>query len=294
MGLFFVRAAMPGVLFASALAAVASVTSAGAAEPLTQPGWLAGQLRNPHVAVLDIRPAAAYLAGHIPGAISADYRATGWLAPSPSGAAAALPPVDRIAAIIGGLGVGDVDEAIIVGDDFPATARVYWTFKVLGHTEVSILDGGWQGWTGAVENGVVSRQPTAFTPHYNATLRAELPEVAAAVASGGSTLVDARPVSQWSGAARSPVVRAAGHLPGAVSLDQSAALAGDGRLKSRGALAVLFAPTGDKPAIVYCNTGHLGAADWFVLSEVLHRPGTKLYDGSMSEWTADASRPVVR
>lgn len=289
MGQYFLRAVTLGVLSVGLFGAPAR-----AAEPLAQPDWLAGQLRNPHVAVLDIRPAAAYLAGHIPGAISADYRATGWLAPSPGGAAGALPPVDRIAAIIGALGVGDADAAVIVGDDFAATARVYWTFKVLGHTEVSILDGGWQGWTGTVENGSAVRKPAAFTPHYNATLRAELPEVVAAVASGGATLVDARPVSQWSGATRSPIVRAAGHLPGAVSLDQNAAQAGDGRLKPRDALAVLFAPAGDKPAIVYCNSGHLGAADWFVLSEVLHRPGVKLYDGSMSEWTADASRPVVR
>jgi thiosulfate/3-mercaptopyruvate sulfurtransferase len=227
--------------------------AAAAAEPLAQPGWLAAQLGNPGVVVLDVRPAAAYLAGHIPGALSADYRATGWTTPAPSGAAGALPPVDRIAAIIGALGVGNADEAIIVGDDFAATARVYWTFKVLGHTEVSILDGGWKGWTGAVESGPAVRKPAVFTPHYNAMLRAELREVAAAVADGRATLVDARPPAQWSGAAKSPVVRAGGHLPGAVSLDQGAALTGDGRLKSRDALAVLFAPAGDKPAIVYTS-----------------------------------------
>ena len=146
------RAATLGLMSAIGLAAALAATPNAAAEPLVQAAWLAGQIGNPHVVVLDIRPAGEYLAGHIPGAVSADYRATGWTASSPSGAAGALPPVDRIAAVIGGLGVGDADTAIIVGDDFAGTARVYWTFKVLGHAQVALLDGGLKAWTGAVEN----------------------------------------------------------------------------------------------------------------------------------------------
>jgi thiosulfate/3-mercaptopyruvate sulfurtransferase len=202
--------------------------------------------------------------------------------------------MDGVAATVGALGVGDADQAVIVANEFPTAARVYWTLKVLGHAEVSILDGGWPGWTGRVASGPVTRRPAAFTAKYTPALRAELPEVQAAVAGGGAALVDARPMSQWSGTARSPVVRAGGHLPGAVLLDQGAALTADGRLKSRDELALLFAPVSTKPAIVYCNAGYLSATDWFVLSEVLHHADTKLYDGSMSEWTTDPSRPVVR
>jgi len=280
-------------LFALCLAAgILGAGAASAAEPLVSADWLASQLRNPHVAVLDLRPAGAYLQGHIPGAVSADFGTTGWMVRAQSGAAGALPPVERIAATLGALGVGNDDQAVIVIDNFPAAARVYWTFKVLGHAEVSILDGGQRGWSGAVERGSATRPPAVFTAHYNAALRAELPEVAAAVAGGGATLVDARPLSQWNGAVRSPVVRQGGHLPGAVSLDQAAALTADGRLRSPGELALLFAPAGGKPTIAYCNAGYLSATDWFVLSEVLHRPDVKLYDGSMSEWTADPSRPV--
>ncbi len=281
------------VRFALCLAAgILGAGAARAAEPMVSEAWLATQLRNPHVVVLDLRPAGAYTEGHIPGAVSADFSTTGWMVRAQSGAAGALPPVDQIAATIGRLGVGNDDQAVIVGDGFPAAARVYWTFKVLGHADVSILDGGQRGWTGAVERGSVTRPPAIFTAHYTDLLRAELPEVAAAVAGGGAKLVDARPMSQWNGTARSPVVRQGGHLPGAVSLDQAAALTADGRLKSRNELALLFAPAGSQPAIVYCNVGYLSATDWFVLSEVLRRPNVKLYDGSMSEWTADPSRPV--
>jgi thiosulfate/3-mercaptopyruvate sulfurtransferase len=275
--------------------AVASVSiPAGAAEPLVQAARVAASIGDPHTAVLDVRPAAAYQAGHIPGAISADYRTAGWTVPGPGGAAAALPPVDQLAAAIGALGIGDSDAVVIVADDFPAAARVYWTFKVLGHREVSILDGGWKAWTGAIESGSATRAPAVFTPHYNAAVRAELTEVATAVADGSATLVDARPASQWSGSVLSPLVHGGGHIPGAVSLDESAILTADGRLKPRDTLALLFPPAGGKPAIVYCNAGYLSAADWFVLSEVLHRPEAKLYDGSMSEWTSDPSRPVVQ
>jgi thiosulfate/3-mercaptopyruvate sulfurtransferase len=269
-------------------------SAANAAEPLVRKAWLAAQSGDPHLAVLDLRPAEAYRAGHIPGSVSADYRTTEWAVPGPNGAVRALPPPDRIAATIGALGVGDADTVVIVSGDFASAARVYWTFKVLGHREVSILDGGAQDWTDALETRTATRAPAVFTPHYTSALRAELPEVAYAVAVGDAALVDARPPAQWNGAVRSPVVRAGGHLPGAVSVDQSLALTPDGRLKPREALAQVFAPVGDKPAIAYCNSGYLGSTDWFVMSEILHRSGTKLYDGSMSEWTADASRPVVR
>jgi thiosulfate/3-mercaptopyruvate sulfurtransferase len=276
------------------LAGALAATPAAAAEPLVQAAWLAGQLGKPHLAVLDIRPGAAYQAGHVRGAISAAYGTAGWTVPDPGGAAAALPPVDRIAAAIGALGIGDGDAVVIVAGEVPAAARVYWTFKVLGHTEVSILEGGWKSWTGAEENAAPARGPAVFTPHYRAAVRADLPEVAAAVAKGGATLVDARPASQWSGTVLSPMAHAPGHIPGAVSVEESALLTADGRFKSRDALAALFAPTGAEPAIVYCNAGYLSAADWFVLSEVLHRPNAKLYEASMSEWTSDASRPVAR
>jgi thiosulfate/3-mercaptopyruvate sulfurtransferase len=279
---------------AIALAVAGFSGSASAVEPLLDARQIAAGATNPHLAVVDVRPAAAFVAGHIPGAISADYRTVGWTVPGPHGAAASLPPVERIAASIGALGVGDGDAVVIVADDFPAAARVYWTFKVLGHTEVSILDGGWKAWSGAVESGSATHGPAVFTPHYNAAVRAELPEVATAVAQGSATLVDARPASQWSGSVLSPLVRAGGHIPGAVSLDESAILAADGRVRSSDALALLFAPAGDRPSIVYCNAGYLSAADWFVLSEVLHRPDAKLYEGSMSEWTSDPSRPVVK
>jgi thiosulfate/3-mercaptopyruvate sulfurtransferase len=280
-----------------AAAAVLAGFSASA-QPLVGPDWLTAHRADPHVVVLDIRPADVEGAGHVPGAVSADYEKAGWRVKQADGAGGALPPIDRIAATISGLGVGDADRAVIVSEDFGAAARVYWTFKVLGHSDVSILDGGWKAWLAAgqpVQTDPVAPHPAVFTPHYDATVRAALPDVAEAVATGDATLVDARPPAQWRGQAKTAVVQAYGHLPGAVWIDQTETLSADGsRLKPRAELAALFARLGDRPVTTYCNTGHLAATDWFVLSEVLHHPRTRLYDASMSQWAADPARPVVK
>lgn len=277
------------------LAIVLWTGQASAADPLVTQDWLGAHLSDLHVVVLDLRPAAVHAAGHVPGAIQADYDTTGWRAPNPEGAVAALPPLEQIGATIAALGVGDADHVVLIGDSFAAAARVYWTFKVLGHSEVSIVDGGFRMWRRPIERGTGPTPAAAtFTPRYDPRQRAMLRNVVVAAGTGAMALVDARPQSQWSGIDRSPVVRKAGHLPGAVWVDQAALLGPDGRLKDNATLAAMFGAVGTKPAIAYCNTGQLGAADWFVPSEVLNHPKASLYDGSMSEWTADPSRPVVR
>ncbi len=285
--------------FRSLLAGFVATLLCGAAnaQPLVQPAWLKAHLRDPNIVVLDIRPHDQTAQRHIPNAVSADYEKAGWRAKNPDGAAGILPPIDQIANMIGSLGVGDSTHAIIVGDDFGATARVYWTFKVLGHANVSILDGGWKRWNAqgfpTAATALPTRAAAHFTPHYDPSIRAELPDVQVTLVSGNRTLIDARPPGQWNGTAKSPAVAAFGRLPHAVWIDQSDALIPDGTaLKPVAELRVLFGKIGPAPVTTYCNTGHLAATDWFVLSEVLHRPDVRLYDASLSQWTHDASRPI--
>jgi len=251
-------------LFSTTLAAALLASLPAMAQSLVDPAWLKTHLADPNVLVLDIRPEAHYAMGHVPGAVQADYETAGWRVRQPDGAAGALPPVERIAATAGALGVGDNTHAIVFGDDFAAAARIYWTIKVLGHGDVSVLNGGETAWTaagGPEETAIAAPHPAP---------------------------------AQWNGTAKTPVVKAFGHLPGAVWIDQTEALTADGAtLKPKAALEALFAKVGDGPVIAYCNTGHLSATDWFVLSEVLHHPNTRMYDGSLSQWTADASRPMA-
>ena len=284
---------------AAILATILGAATHAAAQPLVQPAWLKAHLTDPNIVVLDIRPRAQAAGSHIPAAVPADYETAGWRAKTPGGAAGALPPIEQIASTIAKLGVGDTTHAVIVGDDFGATARVYWTFKVLGHPDVSILDGGWKRWIAdgnPMETATVPpRVMEEFTPHYDPSIRAELPEVEKTLASGNRTLIDARPPGQWFGTAKSPAVKAFGRLPHAVWIDQSDALTADGTaLKPLAELKALFGKAGDAPITTYCNTGHLAATDWFVLSEVLHHPDVRLYDASLSQWADDPSRAIVR
>jgi len=115
-----------------------------------------------------------------------------------------------------------------------------------------------------------------------------------AIADQTAVLLDSRATNFFEGGAKSPQALRPGRLPGAVQLDHvmafdPAAMA----LKPRSELEMLFAAIPATPVINYCNTGHQAATNWFVLSEVLGRPGVSLYDGSMSEWTEDPNRPVA-
>lgn len=275
--------------------------------PLITSGELAGLLGQPGLVVLDIRSAvdgggrAAYEAGHVPGAIHTDYVAGGWRVKDAGGGAGMLPDATALGRLLGDLGVTPASRVVVASagtsaGDLAAASRVYWTLKVAGHDAVSLLDGGMAAWVAAghpLDSAVAEPIPAAPYPvRLRSALRATLPEVELAVAEGSALLLDTRNRASFVGEERSGVAARAGRIPGA--LHQEGAKAYDpaaGRLKARPELEALFAlPEGE--ALAYCNTGQQAATNWFVLSEVLGRPNVRLYDGSMSEWTADPSRPV--
>jgi thiosulfate/3-mercaptopyruvate sulfurtransferase len=273
---------------------------------LITPDELASHLGERGLVVLDIRSTGygggrqAYDAGHIPGAIHSDYVADGWR--QQNGAAAGLlPDPERLSALFGRLGVSPESHVVIVpaglsSGDFSVAARIFWTFRAAGHGRLSMLDGGQEGWAAAghpVETSLVEPQPTSYPVKLDPSVRALLPEVERVVAEGGATLVDSRGQKSFVGEEKSPQAARAGRLPGAVNVEGARAYdAATNRLKDKAALQQLFAPAGEGAVIPFCNTGQAAATDWFVLSEVLGRPNVRLYDGSMSEWTADPERPV--
>ena len=125
-------------------------------------------------------------------------------------------------------------------------------------------------------------------------LRADVGAVERAIADRTAVLLDSRATTFFQGSAKSPQALRPGRLPGAVQLDHVAAFDSTAMaLKPKAELEQLFAAVSSTPVINYCNTGHQAATNWFVLSEVLGRPGISLYDGSMSEWTQEPDRPVA-
>jgi thiosulfate/3-mercaptopyruvate sulfurtransferase len=282
-------------------------------QPLVDSGWLQSKLGNESLVVVDIRAPAkdaagkdvdAYAEGHIAGAVNAPYGVFGWRA-KVGDVVGQLPPVDDISAKIGSLGIDNSKHVVIVpfgqsSTDFGAATRVYWTFKVLGHDAVSILDGGAAAWAKS-GNAVSSEQPVitaaTFTPHFRAELLASAADVAAAPGNG-IALVDARPEAQFKGLEKSGVVRVAGTIPGAINIPQSSFYddkashyASPARV---GELVKAAGLSEEQGEIAFCNTGHWASVAWFGLSEVRGKKNVKLYDGSMTEWASDPSRPVVK
>lgn len=301
-------------LILSAAAAVAIVFGGAAAQaerltekPLVDAAWLSDNLDNLSLVVVDIRSltkeGSPYDAGHIPGAVFAPYGKFGWRA-KVGEVVGQLPPVDVISNRIGSLGIDNDKQVVVVpagqnSSDFGSATRVYWTFKVLGHDAVTILDGGQRVWEAAgkaVSNEAVAPQAVAFNANFRPELLASADDVAKA-RENGVALVDARPSAQFRGEQTSPVVARAGAIPGAVNIEQSAFYDDQkGQFVASDVINGLVENAGvskDSEEITYCNTGHWASVAWFGLSEVMGNKNTRMYDGSMTEWAADPSREVV-
>ena len=281
---------------------------ASAAQPLVSPQWLNEHLHDADLVVIDVRSAIdgggekAYLEAHIPGSVHSDYDKPGWRV-TVNNVPFQLPNILEIQNLIGDLGIDEKSHVVVVPagvhfTDFGSAARVYWTLKVAGVPNVSILDGGVAGWKAAnlpIESGPSpTPTPKMLEAEADKSSLAELADVAKIEQSGGATIVDARPVSFFNGKERAPKVQAYGHIPGAIDVDSDAFYDDKtNRLKPRAELAAIALQIPAGPVVTYCNTGHWSATDWFVLHELLGRENVKLYDGSMVEWSMDPHRPVV-
>ncbi|MGJ7459887.1 sulfurtransferase [Halomonas sp. MA07-2] len=298
------------ILAASALAIAGPVYALHPA-PLVEAEWLNEQLGSDGLVVLDVRSSiddggdhAAFESARIPGSRYSSYTDAGWRE-TRGNVAGLLSDVADLEALIGGLGIANDDTVVVVAGgtgptDFGSAARIYWTFKVLGHDEVTILNGGFAGWEQQgfeVASGSASAPETAdFSGTLQEPLLATTEEVEAA-RQAGEPLVDARPPGFFTGETQSPATRAPGTIPGSVNLPHDGALVeGDGAyyLEPERLNATIDAVGLDRqaPTVAFCNTGHWAASGWFQLSELGGLENVTMYDGSMAEWTQDDARPM--
>ena len=285
----------------------AALAAAGA-PPLVDAAWLRAHGAEPGVVVLDVRnrlgggSAEVYSQGHVPGAVYSDYLKDGWRT-EVDGVIGQLPPVAALEALIGGLGIGNDSHVVIVSGgtsalEMGSATRVYWTFKVLGHDRVSILDGGYRAYAAdpanPVETGVNTPAPKVFKAAFRPEMLADREAVLAAQRAG-TALLDMRPPAQYRGEAKIGLAKRAGTIPGAVNLPESEMLGADGRFVGAERVEDLLAAAGvgpDQEAISFCNTGHWASLGWFAKSEILGQSKVRLYDGSMVEWSAHDELPV--
>lgn len=293
--------------------ALALPTIAAELDPLVDVTWVKTNGDRDDVVILDIRnkidggSAKTFAAGHIPGAVYSNYLEAGWRT-KVEGVIGQTPETGKLEQLIGSLGIDNDTKVVIMpagvnSTDFGSAARIYWTFNYLGHDKVAILDGGYRAWTADAANPIETGPPTSPTPKiFEAKVRPELlvnaATVEAALGDDGTVLLDGRPDQQFQGKAKHDAAKAAGHIPGATHFDQATTFDDKtGKLIDIAKLETLLPPgleNDDKEVLSYCNTGHWASVNWFVMSEVLGKKNVKLYDGSMVEWTQDASRPVEK
>ena len=191
-----------------------------------------------------------------------------------------------------GQDMSDIDEAL----------RTYWSFKVYGEDQVAVLDGGIAGWLGEGREYVTTNAQKATgnwsAKAYRKELIASSDDVAAASKAGKPQLLDARQPAQYLGLAKRPDVLTFGHIAGSKELaPELLAKPSNGALYfwQKNTYDALMAANGlsvKGPTIAYCNTGHLAAGGWFVMSELVGNKSTKLYDGSLYLWTLEG-RPLI-
>lgn len=285
---------------------------ASAAQPLVDAAWAKANLGKPGIVFLDATSdPAAYAKGHVPGAVATHYKKDNWRIDKKVGSgkmdkvSGLLPPAGHMEKLIGGLGIGNADHVVVIvkgagAADMGSATRIYWTFKVLGHENVSILNGGMKAYLKDKKNPLdkgAAQKPAAktFTAKINMAYMATQADLRTAVKNGGHIL-DNRPRDQFLGVNKSGAVTRYGKVPGAVHVP-GAWLTEDGGNMFRDAktLRTLYklsgAPTKGE-TITYCNTGHWASLGWFANSEILGNKKTKMYDASMSEWSRTPANPM--
>lgn len=281
------------VMLASAAALSATVANGAGFDPVISAGELDTALADENPMVIDIR-GDAYDEGHIEGAISAPYG----LFRGPANNPGQLLPENELEATYEKLGLEPERPVVIVsqGDtdsDFGASARVYWTLKSSGFTDLTILNGGATAWVNAglpLSKEPVDPKPTELDITWNDAWTAETDEVANVVrGEGKAVLVDARPPEFYEGKQAHDAAERPGTLPGARNLAHSTffrpGATAISEVKDVTALKASLGIEEGEEVVSFCNTGHWAATDWFALSELAGIENVKLYPGSMVEYS---------
>ncbi|MEG0186886.1 MAG: rhodanese-like domain-containing protein, partial [Stenotrophomonas sp.] len=184
--------------------------------------------------------------------------------------------------------------------DFGAMARVYWTLKSLGLTELSIVNGGMKAWADAKlpqDNAAVQIAASSWQPQLDTSLIATREDIRKNLDLSNAALVDSRPDAFYQGKTRAPAAKLSGTLPGAQQLDFNQwFVPGTSTFVDTAAAKQIAAKVQRKQGedmVAFCNTGHWAATDWFGLSEMAGLPNVKLYAGSMVDWTQQPDAPAL-
>ncbi len=276
------------------------------AEHLVSTEWLAAHMAAPDVVVVDAswhlptsgRDARAeYLNEPIPGAIFFDIDE---IADTDSPFPHMLASPEKFASRMRKMGIGDGKRIVVYDSNgIYSAARAWWTFRVFGHEDVAVLDGGLAKWKAEgrpLEDGPPPlRQERHFTARRQASMVSDRDDVLAAVKSGTVQIADARSPARFN--AEEPEPRPGvrgGHMPGAACVHYARFIDDKGCLRAPDEIRKIFEDAGidlTRPVITTCGSGVTAAILTLGLETIGHNDHG-LYDGSWSEWGADPSLPV--
>ena len=264
---------------------------------LVSTAWLAAHRADPDLRLIDAswylpdagrNAKAEYLSAHIPGARFFDIDE---ITDQRSALPHMAPPPEKFISRLRAMGIGDGHQVVIYdGSGLFSAARVWWTFRLMGKTDVAVLDGGLPKWR-AEGREIEDMPPIVRDRHMTVSrqnhLVKDVTQVAHAAKLGEAEIIDARSAPRFKGEVPEPRPGLrSGHIPGAKNVPYSTLLNPDGTMKSPEALRSLFEAAGvnlAKPAITSCGSGVTAAILSLALERIGHR-NHALYDGSWAEW----------
>ncbi len=267
---------------------------------LVETDWLATHLSAPDVVVIDATlylpttPRNAYEEyrnAHIPGAIYFDIEE---LSDATNPTPHMLPSPEKFASRVKAMGIGDGTRVIAYDtQNMSSAARAWWMFRVMGHDDVAILNGGFSKWR-QEDRPIEAVEPPRrgerhFTVRRNGALVRDLDDVKALIGSDKAQIVDARAAGRFAGTEPEPRdVPRLGHMPGAKNVPYTELIQPDGTFKSPEAIRAAFAAHAvdvNRPVVASCGSGVTACVIAFALAQ-LGNDYTAVYDGSWAEWSS--------
>ena len=262
--------------------------------------WVEDNLDNTSIVLIEVdEDTTSYDRGHIRNAIKLD-----WTTDLQDQVRRDFVNREQFEALMSSRGVGN-DHTVVLygGNNNWFAAYAYWYFKLYGHQDVKLVDGGRKKWeldSRELTDGVPTREATTYgAADQDLTLRAFRDEVVSVL--GKQNLVDVRSPDEYAGRLMAPAhlpqeqAQRAGHIPTAANVPWSKAANDDGTFKSDADLLEIYTEAGvdwDKDTIAYCRIGERSSHTWFVLKELLGQPNVKNYDGSWTEYGSLVGVPI--
>jgi thiosulfate/3-mercaptopyruvate sulfurtransferase len=268
---------------------------------LVSPDWVDEHLNDPNVVLVEVdEDTSAYDKNHLRNAVRLD-----WKSDLQDPVRRDFVGKEKFEALLSERGIGNDDTVVLYGGNnnwFAAYA--YWYFKLYGHSDVRLLDGGRKKWeldSRELVTEVPERQPTQYrASDPDLSIRAFRDEVVDAI--GAKNLVDVRSPDEYAGRLLAPAhlpqeqSQRGGHIPTAANIPWSKAANDDGTFRSDDELRDLYGEAGVDLAtdtIAYCRIGERSAHTWFVLHELLGVENVKNYDGSWTEYGSLVGVPIA-